>query len=364
MTTLISACADCGTPVVRSGSRVLNAHHNSGGINHHLTCTSKKEAAMSQTLSQPTLDEPTSDMDKVERDRWGRPLIKQLDGSKAKAYQRVTTFIKAMDDTTGLSLWQQRMVARGLAARPDLLLSIQAHGDDDKELNRLCKEAMEAAASSAAATRGTALHRITERLDRGEPFDVPATVKADVDAYRAATAGIEWLHIERMVVHDDYQLAGTPDRIGVVDGIPTVCDLKTGSLWASSCAMQMAVYANSVLYDVQTGERSPLKVDSTRALVIHLPAGSGTCELVWVDLEAGWEAVECARKVHSWRKRKDLASPYQAANDVDVLGSLINAATSPDELTSLWQQHQGAWTPAHTDLAKQRKAQLLATVAA
>jgi len=301
---------------------------------------------------------PTSDMDKVERDRWGRPLIKPVDGGKPKAFQRVTTFIKALDDTAGLALWQQRMVLKGIAARPDLLLAAQAHSDDDKELGRICKDALEAAAASSKATIGTAIHRITERLDAGEKFAIPDTVKADVEAYRRATEKIEWLHREKMVVHDDWQLAGTPDGIGRFNGEIIVADLKTGSLWPSSCATQMGVYAHSKLYDINTGVRGDHSASTDRALVIHLAAGSGVCNLVWVDVKAGYEACSVARQVHVWRKRKDLATPYVAPADTDALTALILTAPDEAELGLLWKQYKSRWTDTYTELAKQRKVEL------
>ena len=46
----------------------------------------------------------------VERDRWGRPKIKLPDGAGWKNYTRATTIAKAMDDTSNLQQWGERMV--------------------------------------------------------------------------------------------------------------------------------------------------------------------------------------------------------------------------------------------------------------
>lgn len=294
---------------------------------------------------------PQGDMEKVKRNRWGQPLITPPGGGKAVGYQRVTTFIKAMDDGAALEKWKLRQVALGLMARPDLQAAAAslAYGcaqDDDeakKALQQVCADALEAAASSAKATIGTALHRITEHVDRGDAIDVPEFARADVEAYRQATARFRWLHIERMMVQDDLKVAGTPDRIALVDGQPTVVDLKTGSsLWPSSHAMQLGVYANSALYDVASGERSAIGgLRTDRGLIIHVPAGSGTVRLVWVDLAAGWEAAQIAARVRDWRKRRDLElgeyAPEQVPLIVQVMrrNKLMTEAENAADLATL-----------------------------
>jgi hypothetical protein len=350
------ACPDCGEQVTGSTRNPLNVTHNAAGLTHRLTCAAQtKELPVTDTENPWALHE-------VARDRWGRPLIKPENGSgKAVPYTRCTTYVGCLEDTFNLSKWQQRMVAIGLAARPDLLLAVSAHSDDKRRLDGICEEAREAAAASSAATTGTALHRLAERLDRGEDLPVPEAARADLDAYRAATAGIDWLHIETLTVHDGLQVAGTPDRVGVLGGSRAqVYDLKTGGIeyGIGKIAMQLALYARSRLYDVNTGARTDLDVDLDRAVIIHLPAGEGRCDLVEVDIAAGWEAVQLATQVRAWRARKDLARPV-AATGLDLLTVEISKADSADALAALWKQHRDAWTDAHTTLAGVRKRQLL-----
>lgn len=304
-----------------------------------------------------------SDMDKVERDRFDRPMIRQPDGKK-KSYRRTTTFVGCLEDTFKISQWSQRNVAYGLARRPDLLMAVQSHlpgvdgetKDDKDAVNKICDQAKEAAGGSAKATIGTALHRITERLDRGEDFLVPSNVAADVAAYREATAGLEWLHIERMMVHDTLQVAGTPDRVFRHNGKLYIGDLKTGSLdfGLAKIEMQLALYSRSLLYDISTGERTDLEVDQNRALVFHLPAGSGKCEPLWVDIAAGWEDVQIAVSVWKQRTRKSKPTPYVVAAPIS-LSTAIACARSEDELTALWVEHRNDWTDEHTLIAKERK---------
>lgn len=362
-----TTCPDCGVAVIKSGRHLLNVGNDATHLRHDLSCTAREKKPMSNDVFDSISDE-----EKVQRDRWGRPLIKPLGGGKPVGFTRCTTFVSCLEDTFNLSRWQQRMVALGLASRPDLLLSVSAHSDDKDMLNKVCDEAREAAAASAAATTGTALHRIAERLDSGEQIPVPAAAAADIAAYQAATAAFSWVSIEKMRVNDELKVAGTPDRTAHIPGVelPVVTDMKTGSIdfGIGKIAMQLAVYAHSDRYDVASGERISEALDQERALIVHLPAGQGVCNLVWVDIAAGWEAVQLAREVHAWRKRKGLTTPYKSATAsptvADVLGSLIAAAKDADALAALWRQHKADWTPAHSELARQRKAALTTGAAA
>src|SRR5690606_35303663 len=119
-------------------------------------------------------------------------------GGKPVPYRRCTSYIDVLDDKYNLDMWKQRMVALGLASRADLLLSVQAHRDDKRQLNKVCGEAREAALSSAAATTGTALHTLTEVLDGGGTLpDLPAGPAASLAAYRAAVEPLTMRSMEQ-----------------------------------------------------------------------------------------------------------------------------------------------------------------------
>lgn len=345
-------CPDCDQPIEVTGKDSPRYERNSLLTTIH-DCVEK----------DPIMSTDVDPFAEVPRDRYGRPMIVPAGGGKPVAYTRCTTFVGCLEDTFNLSKWQQRMVATGLAQRPDLLLAVSAHSDNKSKLDQLCSEALEAAKGSAAATTGTALHRLSERLDRGEAVDVPAAAKADLDAYQSATSRFTKQHIEVLTVHDGLKVAGTPDRVLEVDGIPVIADLKTGSIdfGMGKIAMQLALYSRSARYDLTTGTRNPLEVDQDRALVIHLPAGEGECNLIWVDIQAGWEAVQLATQVRAWRARKDLATPYASQ---DYLAALISIVGDVDSLTALWRDHQGTWQPHHTQLAAARKAEITALAVA
>ena len=296
----------------------------------------------------------------VERDRYGRPLVIPPSGGKKVSYRRCTTFIDVLDDRYALELWKQRQVAHGMAVRPDLVLQAASAAGDKAILNKVVAAAAEAAGSTQAATTGTALHAITEQLDRGQDPLIPPSAQPDIDAYQATTAHLDMRMIEVFVVHDGLQVGGTFDRVVELDGARYVADIKTGSIdyGAAKISMQLALYARSQLYDVRTGARTDLGADQTRGLVIHLPAGAGQCTLHWADLSIGWAGVQIAKDVWDWRGTSGQleASPpgLLDPNPVPDIHGLISMAADRPSLEGLFRQFEDRWTDGHTEAARRR----------
>lgn len=364
----------------------------------------------------------------IQRDGWGRPLVVPPEGGKAVGYTRCTTFIDVMEDKTNLTKWKLRSTAIGLAMRRDLLMvaaslgpeppSAAEEGDWKKDHNDNCEKAIEAAKGGAKANIGTGLHRFTEKLDRGLDLGpVPEEYVPHLKAYEAATAPLTAHCIEQFSVQDDLRIGGTPDRVVAVDGEQGlfIADVKSGSVaYPLKIAMQLAVYARSVLYDPASCEREPYGdvVDLDRGVVMALNQDTGECRLLWVDLKLGWDAVLVAAEVRRWRQVKgffrpmetgmptigdmvqqeldaippglSLAPPQSKAPPVEAsfpLGAAqvaaalavadlrdpatmaairvaINHAASPDELYALWSAAGTAWTLEFTQLAAARKQEL------
>ena len=260
------------------------------------------------------------------RDRWGRYIITPRDGGKARGYTRATTIAETLDDRYNLELWKMRQVAVGLSRRSDLLALVAADESDKKAVNAACKEAMDAAESGAAANTGTALHRILERVDTGELTvdSVPEMFTDVVGRYRSAldAAGVTVVtdYCERVHVVEGLAepIAGMADNHIVIGGRRYIADKKTGSgidFGAGGFAVQLAIYAHATsIYDYGSDTHSDMPaVDQERAVIIHVPAAGGEVTLHWLDIAAGWEALDHALWVRAWRKRKgDLLSNYDA----------------------------------------------------
>ncbi len=256
------------------------------------------------------------------RDRYGRYLLTDPTG-KERSWQRVTTFARYAADSYNLDLWKQRQVARGLAARPDLLALAASTADPEsqdgkKALNRVCEDAMAAAASSAGANTGTALHAWTEQVDAGQTPAIPAPWDADVAAYRRVMAAnnvhVDPELIEVVVTCDRLEIAGTFDRVVTIGGERFVADVKTGkdpAAFPHDICVQLACYANADRMH-RPGPHGwvaepMIPVNRERALVIHLRPGAATCELIWFDIAAGWGAAQTSAAVRAWQKTRATA---------------------------------------------------------
>ena len=208
-----------------------------------------------------------------------------------------------------------------MGQRHDLQLAASALSLDDshkKKLQRVADDALEVAEGSAAATVGTALHGHTETIDRGLPLGfVPPPFDADIEAYKRCTDGIEWLSVECFRVKDDWQVAGTADRIGRDrHGRVRVYDVKTGQTaidYPHSMAAQLALYSRCQPYDIATDTRQPVEdgLDLNTGIIIWLPAGKAHCELFEIDLGRGWGACNLAKQVWDWRAQKGLCEPLR-----------------------------------------------------
>ncbi len=252
----------------------------------------------------------------IPRDHYNRPLVTPPEGGKAKGYTRCTTFVGATEDLYTLQQWEKRVVALGLATRPDLIAMVSAHRDDTKALNQICMDAKEAANASRAANIGTAIHAFTEIIDGGGTMDqIPPEYRADLEAYARATESFDHEHIEQFMVHDGLSIGGTPDRISrTKDGRLIIMDVKTGGrageklLGIGKMAQQLAVYSRSLKYDFETNTRTDLGIETAVGVIIHLPAGAGQCDLITLDLNLGWKGVQLCADIYAHRKGKFIAS--------------------------------------------------------
>lgn len=329
-----------------------------------------------------TLVTPDRDFD---RDRYQRPLIVPTGGGKPVPYRRCTSYVDVIGDKYQLQQWEKRQVAIGLAQRDDLRLNVLAHLGDKTVLDRTCQDSKEYALASAKATKGTAFHALTDIADRGGelPAGLPDNVLGTLDAFREATRDLKVVHIESKVVLDTHQVAGTPDRIYQWQGERFIGDTKTGNTTygVQKIAAQLAIYSRSYLYDVATGARDTHGASTNRGIVMDVDLDACTVDLLWIDLEAGWQAVQVAKQVWDQRaldKRANLVTPFgpterpslhlekkaeareerQASREVEQVLRMIAATDDPAAIRGLWSTYSSIWTDELTEAAKARIASL------
>lgn len=105
----------------------------------------------------------------------------------------------------------------------------------------------------AAAARGTAVHEACELIDYGADPEEDAEIDGYLVAYQSFLLDhdVKWSMIERIVYYNRAEnelplYCGTVDRYGLIDGVPTVVDIKT---YASlSTDAQLAASCQTALY--------------------------------------------------------------------------------------------------------------------
>lgn len=293
----------------------------------------------------------------------GQYKVKRPSDGKLVGYTRVTTFIDAIDDKSTLTDWKMRILLEGIVANEDQVVNgagdlhlstvrdlvhrrdvdlAKARKKDRKGklevgelagieeqtlreyrngMKQVVENLLELGGVHEKANKGTDLHRLgqlyfeTGGLDAVGAELTAGTITpsdmADIEALdRAVTAsGFRWERSEVMVVNDEAKIAGRLDGIGMVRlpgskrATRVVFDIKTGRIdMGTKIPMQLANYAGMRGYDPEMpDEREDLKINATKALLIHLPAGKGECHMYVVDLPTGRVGNRLATEVRQFR---------------------------------------------------------------
>ena len=251
----------------------------------------------------------------IPRDRYGRYILTPPDGKKPKAYTRVTTIAKTLDDQTALTAWKIRAALKGAADRKDLLLQLHTlDAERDKSaIDQIARTCVELGGGTAAATTGIAMHSILEAHDRGQdglgrqpPAELAETIETYQALLKACNVAIVPEFIETCLVNDELGYAGTVDRIVTIDGVSYIADIKTGKSLAYGglgFGSQLAAYAHSTHATTDGVDRVELPpINQHRALIIHIPSNAlHHVALHWVDIENGWNAFKLALSVRDMR---------------------------------------------------------------
>lgn len=188
-------------------------------------------------------------------------------------------------------------------------------------LDNIAHEALELGGAHEKAQKGTDLHKLCELADLEgfkaviALFDAGSITSSDLEDVRAYVntmerLGIKVVEVEQMVVDDVAGTAGRLDRVVLFKAPETqravrmVGDIKTGRIdfGIGKIGMQLDKYATSEGYDpAEPKVRRDLKLNKTKALLIHLPAGKAECHVYLVDLALAKKGNKLATDVRSWR---------------------------------------------------------------
>lgn len=308
--------------------------------------------------------------------------------AKRQRFTRATTLVKTVSDMFLIDRYHQREIIIGLTKREDLYdLACTIDHDDKDALNKLALDVLEAAKSGrgyAGSEVGTAFHGATERLDRGDPHGLRPKWDAKLVNYEKAMSlrGFTFnpLWMERRVVCERYQVAGTFDRIATrkTGAVTTefITDLKTQKTFYTwwEIAAQLAIYANAdaMWDDSQHRYMQMPKVDKTSAFVTWMPVqhpgdDPDAVDVYEVDIAKGWRAVDLISLVRGLRKEGEkwgkLVPVTASLSDEERFAQRLNEASQRPELTKLMQEMVKRWSvstvPVHLlDLGQRRWAEL------
>jgi hypothetical protein len=309
----------------------------------------------------------------------GRYKLPDPDTGKDALFTRVSTIAKMLEDTYHLDQWKDRMLSKGLAMRPDLVMLAGATPLEDKRaFTDLVKSARDTAGGSEGANHGTAFHSLTEIVDRGEPVPQgthPDNVKR-LELYRRSLKDHllavipDWM--ERVVLNREHRLVGRTDRALIardmsVLGRPStgygavIGDVKSQKSMDFGCmaiAMQLAIYAHADLVwneDDGIWEEPDIELNRNVAVVMHVPSDRVAADIHVIDIARGWELVQIAMDIRKARKEK-LNRILTMSSERDWRRDILNASTKR-ELSEIWQSANaaGEWTDELMALGMARK---------
>lgn len=284
----------------------------------------------------------------------GAPQIIDHDG-KNQRYSRPSGWGKDLDDENALVNWKIDRAVEGTAGDPALQARVVAAKPDDRATWRDIREsAINAGRGDQGADIGTAIHAMSERWEDPEDDFYPGDpYEQHLEAYSSELRrlGLISFAIECQMVNDEYRAAGTCDRLYVLDrplitpegdvlpvGTMVVGDLKTGKkldFSAPGYSVQLAIYAGSQLYDVESDEYlSTPEINQRWGILVHMPSDRAECQMLWIDLEVGRWGAYLTQQVRLWRKNwrsgefslGDILSP-----DLAEMGEVVDIETADAE---------------------------------
>jgi hypothetical protein len=287
----------------------------------------------------------------------GRYMIPDPETGKLTALTRVTSYIGALDNGQGLTRWKLGMVARGLAASPELIAAVN-DDPDSGTLYKLCDDALDAAGANDKRDLGTLIHHLCETADLGHEPPVSAELaaikerfadyladhaEADVAAYREAMqrAGLSPIAegTEVVCVNWRRRIAGRLDRLVAVEGqeLPCGLDIKTGTLHPFTVAQQVKCYMEATSwFDVDSRTHmTPPAVCQDWGYVAQIAPREARCTIWRIDLRDVSQMLDTIDTIKAWQSRGAVRKQPRP----DDLASVVVEYVAPADaltLTAEW----------------------------
>lgn len=258
----------------------------------------------------------------------GRPRLvpKGVDkdsGIRAE-YTRASGLAGYVSDSSYLSKWQMRYLARGIGSNPDLAelaaaetyhtglvpLDIPEKRRSGAALDVIINRALERMKIDEKADYGSAFHLLTEPDNTGI---VSERMTPDVASYDDAMTRLAAITCgtEVFVANDTTMTSGTFDHLLRFPGSEEftgylIGDKKTGRYDPWHWCIQLAQYAHADPYNVDIHERYPWPGDINKewGIMMHTPALTGKTHLYAIDLVIGWEMAQIAARVRDFQNSK------------------------------------------------------------
>jgi hypothetical protein len=280
-----------------------------------------------------------------------------------KRWSGASNYGGQIENQSSLINWGKRQAARGVALDDQLRQEILLNLDDDAKLDRLAEKALTAAGANRSRDRGSEIHRITEQHDKGKLPVLTPDMQAIIATWEQVLEqhGIEVLtdHVERIVVHPEFRVCGTFDRIARYQGRLVVLDLKTGrpTKYRHTMCVQLALLASApwITRDgIVHGEKvtftefDPMpEIDQEIGLIVSMPSDGSEPAVYELPLADGLRAARLAKEAKEWTSKEvgrvlstatttpptpdtGLSSAFAAGADGRSVGSSLESSPPKD----------------------------------
>lgn len=235
----------------------------------------------------------------ITRDRYHRYTYEGV------TYPGLTSVIGVLDKGAGLMRWACRLTAEAAVAQADQLPGLVKANGEKGVVDLLLNQAD--MRRDAAASRGSSIHGLAERLLKGEPLpEMTDEERVLLDHIGEWWTGAGWrLRLaEAFVVSPSRGYGGTLDLLAYdAEGRTVLADYKTGSGVYGEVRLQLLGYGEADLIAPQGSPVAYPMVHVDRYVVLHVtPGGVTPYDIEMDDLDRA--ALDACLPLARWHKER------------------------------------------------------------